>query len=306
MKVKTLEHNPNRLLIVITYQDEQFLAGIFVMSGVAILILTYLGIAPKILASFMQGSGDLSIFCYIVGLVVLSYGLFRLYRSFLVSKFAFDKTANKLEVENKHFANTNKQVFPLSEVTGIEDLSTYKHQTRPSNPKLFLWIKKGDQVRGEKIPFTKASIVSLHKPFNILHGQVSEFLKAQSNLILDKEWLIKQDEDRFIIYRSHNTSGRSEKITYTVDRRTGYLICELDGKEIGRYRTEDILSVETEFNHKNDEQNRIILVMSDGSKIPISSYYGYLENSYSEIVRALKYALGLGKYLHFSSEYYAP
>jgi len=52
MKVKTLEHSPNRLLIVITYQDEQFLAGIFAMFGVAILILTYLGIASRILAYF--------------------------------------------------------------------------------------------------------------------------------------------------------------------------------------------------------------------------------------------------------------
>lgn len=305
MKSKILDHNSNRLSIIITYQDEQFLAGIFAISGVAILISTYLGVAPKILASFMQESIALSIFCYIVGLVIFSYGIFRLNRSFLVSKFVFDKTTNKLEVENIHFANTHKQVFPLSEVTGIEDLSVYKNQAKPSNPELFLWIKRGDQVRGEKIPLAKASIVSLDRQFRILHGQVSEFLKAQTNLILGKEWLINQDEDKFMIYRSPNTSGRSEEITYKVDRRTGYLIYELNGKEIGRYRREDLLSVETEFDPKNDEQNRIILVISDGSKIPISSYCWYRENSYSEIVRALKYALGLGKYLHFSSEYYS-
>ena len=147
MKSKTVEHNSNRLQIVITYQDEQFLAGLFAMSGVAILILTYLGITPKILASFMQRSddlSDLSIFCYIAGLVALIHGIFGLYSSFLVSKFTFDKMANKLEIESKNFAKTNKQVYPLSEVTGIEELSKPK-----TTPELFLWIKKGNQTARE-------------------------------------------------------------------------------------------------------------------------------------------------------------
>jgi hypothetical protein len=261
MKSKTLEHNSNRLLIVITYQNEQFLAGIFAMSGVAILMLTYLGIAPKILASFMQGRADLPIFCYIVGLVVLSYGLSRLYRSFLVSKFAFDKTANKLEVESKRFAKTNKQAFRLSEVTGVEEVSKPK-----ATPELFLWIKKGDQARGEKIPFAKASMISLH----ILWCEVSEFLKDQPIIILDKEWTIEQDESKFRVYRSRDMFGNPDLRAYTVDRSSGYLIYELDGKEIGRYKTKDIKNVETEINpDKSDEESsdRIVLAMIDGGKM---------------------------------------
>lgn len=296
MKSKTLEHNSNRLLIVITYQNEQFLAGIFAMSGVAILMLTYLGIAPKILASFMQGRADwpiFSIYCYILGLVVLSYGLSRLYRSFLVSKFAFDKTANKLEVESKRFAKTNKQAFRLSEVTGVEEVS--KPQ---ATPELFLWIKKGDQARGEKIPFAKASMISLH----ILWREVSEFLKDQPIIILDKEWTIEQDESKFRVYSSGDLRA------YTVDRSSGYLIYELDGKEIGRYKTKDIKNVETEINpDKSDEESsdRIVLAMIDGGKIPISVYW-YSTGSHTVIVRTLKYGLGMEKYLHISPSFYAP
>jgi hypothetical protein len=302
MKSKTLEHNSNRLLIVITYQNEQFLAGIFAMSGVAILMLTYLGIAPKILASFMQGRADspmFSISCYIVGLVVLSYGLFRLYRSFLVSKFAFDKTANKLEVESKRFAKTNKQAFRLSEVTGVEEVSKPK-----ATPELFLWIKKGDQARGEKIPFAKASMISLH----ILWREVSEFLKDQPIIILDKEWTIEQDESKFRVYRSRDMFGNPDLRAYTVDRSSGYLIYELDGKEIGRYKTKDIKNVETEINpDKSDEESsdRIVLAMIDGGKIPISVYW-YSTGSHTVIVRTLKYGLGMEKYLHISPSFYAP
>jgi hypothetical protein len=302
MKSKTLEHNSNRLLIVITYQNEQFLAGIFAMSGVAILMLTYLGIAPKILASFMQGRADspmFSISCYIVGLVVLSYGLSRLYRSFLVSKFAFDKTANKLEVESKRFAKTNKQAFRLSEVTGVEEVSKPK-----ATPELFLWIKKGDQARGEKIPFAKASMISLH----ILWREVSEFLKDQPIIILDKEWTIEQDESKFRVYRSRDMFGNPDLRAYTVDRSSGYLIYELDGKEIGRYKTKDIKNVETEINpDKSDEESsdRIVLAMIDGGKIPISVYW-YSTGSHTVIVRTLKYGLGMEKYLHISPSFYAP
>jgi hypothetical protein len=301
MKSKTLEHNSNRLLIVITYQNEQFLAGIFAMSGVAILMLTYLGIAPKILASFMQGRADspmFSISCYIVGLVVLSYGLFRLYRSFLVSKFAFDKTANKLEVESKRFAKTNKQAFRLSEVTGVEEVSKPK-----ATPELFLWIKKGDQARGEKIPFAKASIGSIiSTDLDILWCEVSEFLKDQPILILYREWTIEQDESKFRVYRSGDLRA------YTVDRSSGYLIYELDGKEIGRYKTKDIKNVETEINpDKSDEESsdRIVLAMIDGGKIPISVYW-YSTGSHTVIVRTLKYGLGMEKYLHISPSFYAP
>ena len=302
MKSKTLEHNSNRLLIVITYQNEQFLAGIFAMSGVAILMLTYLGIAPKILASFMQGRADwpmFSIYCYILGLVVLSYGLSRLYRSFLVSKFAFDKTANKLEVESKRFAKTNKQAFRLSEVTGVEQV--FKPQ---ATPELFLWIKKGDQARGEKIPFAKASMISLH----ILWREVSEFLKDQPIIILDKEWTIEQDESKFRVYRSRDMFGNPDLRAYTVDRSSGYLIYELDGKEIGRYKTKDIKNVETEINpDKSDEESsdRIVLAMIDGGKIPISVYW-YSTGSHTVIVRTLKYGLGMEKYLHISPSFYAP
>jgi hypothetical protein len=301
MKSKTLEHNSNRLLIVITYQNEQFLAGIFAMSGVAILMLTYLGIAPKILASFMQRYADapmFSISCYIVGLVVLSYGLSRLYSSFLVSKFAFDKTANKLEVESKRFAKTNKQAFRLSEVTGVEEV--YK----PVTSELFLWIKKGDQARGEKIPFAKASMISLH----ILWREVSEFLKDQPIIILDKEWTIEQDESKFRVYRSRDMFGNPDLRAYTVDRSSGYLIYELDGKEIGRYKTKDIKNVETEINpDKSDEESsdRIVLAMIDGGKIPISVYW-YSTGSHTVIVRTLKYGLGMEKYLHISPSFYAP
>lgn len=300
MKSKTLEHNSNRLLIVITYQNEQFLAGIFAMSGVAILMLTYLGIAPKILASFMQRYADAPMFsiscyivCYIVGLVVLSHGLSRLYRSFLVSKFAFDKTANKLEVESKRFAKTNKQAFRLSEVTGVEEVSKPK-----ATPELFLWIKKGDQARGEKIPFAKASMISLH----ILWCEVSEFLKDQPILILNKEWTIEQDESKFRVYRSGDLRA------YTVDRSSGYLIYELDGKEIGRYKTKDIKNVETEINPDNSDEessDRIVLAMIDGGKIPIS-VYSYSTDSHAVIVRTLKYGLGMEKYLHISPSFYAP
>ncbi len=295
MKSKTLEHNSNRLLIVITYQNEQFLAGIFAMSGVAILMLTYLGIAPKILASFMQVRADwpiFSIYCYILGLVVLSHGLSRLYSSFLVSKFAFDKTANKLEVESKRFAKTNKQAFRLSEVTGVEEV--YK----PVTSELFLWIKKGDQARGEKIPFAKASMISLH----ILWREVSEFLKDQPIIILDKEWTIEQDESKFRVYSSGDLRA------YTVDRSSGYLIYELDGKEIGRYKTKDIKNVETEINpDKSDEESsdRIVLAMIDGGKIPIS-VYSYSPSIHAVIVRTLKYGLGMEKYLHISPSFYAP
>ncbi|NCT44980.1 MAG: hypothetical protein GPJ35_17415 [Microcystis aeruginosa G11-09] len=301
MKSKTLEHNSNRLLIVITYQNEQFLAGIFAMSGVAILMLTYLGIAPKILASFMQGRADspmFSISCYIVGLVVLSYGLSRLYSSFLVSKFAFDKTANKLEVESKRFAKTNKQAFRLSEVTGVEEV--FKPQ---ATPELFLWIKKGDQARGEKIPFAKASIgtiISISTSLHILWCEVSEFLKDQPILILDKEWTIEQDESKFRVYSSGDLRA------YTVDRSSGYLIYELDGKEIGRYKTKDIKNVETEINPDNsdeDSSDRIVLAMIDGGKIPIS-VYSYFPSSHAVIVRTLKYGLGMEKYLHISPSFW--
>ncbi len=290
MKSKTLEHNSNHLLIAITYQDEQFLAGIFAVSGVAILMLTYLGIAPKILASFIQAS-DLSIFCYIAGLIVLIYGLFRLYSSFLVSKFAFDKTANTLEVENKRFTNINKQVFRLSEVTGVEEVSKPK-----ATPELFLWIKKGNQARGKKIPFAKASMTNLH----MLWREVSEFLKDQPNLILTGEWLIEQNEYNVKIYRSRDRA-------YTVDRKIGYLIYELDGTEAGRYRTQDIKNVETEINpDKSDEEgsDRIVLTMIDGSTIPISIYW-YDTGNHAVIVRTLQYALGLEKYLHLSPSFYA-
>ena len=301
MKSKTLEHNSNRLLIVITYQNEQFLAGIFAMSGVAILMLTYLGIAPKILASFMQVRADwpiFSIYCYILGLVVLSYGLSRLYRSFLVSKFAFDKTANKLEVESKRFAKTNKQAFRLSEVTGVEEV--YKPE---ATPELFLWIKKGDQARGEKIPFAKAPIGSIiSADLDILWCEVSEFLKDQPILILYREWTIEQDESKFRVYRSGDLRA------YTVDRSSGYLIYELDGKEIGRYKTKDIKNVETEINpDKSDEESsdRIVLAMIDGGKIPISVYW-YSTGRHTVIVRTLKYGLGMEKYLHISPSFYAP
>jgi hypothetical protein len=303
MKSKTLEHNSNRLLIVITYQNEQFLAGIFAMSGVAILMLTYLGIAPKILASFMQVRADwpiFSIYCYILGLVVLSYGLSRLYSSFLVSKFAFDKTANKLEVESKRFAKTNKQAFRLSEVTGVEEVSKPK-----ATPELFLWIKKGDQARGEKIPFAKASIgtiISISTSLHILWCEVSEFLKDQPIIILDKEWTIEQDESKFRVYSSGDLRA------YTVDRSSGYLIYELDGKEIGRYKTKDIKNVETEINpDKSDEESsdRIVLAMIDGGKIPIS-VYSYSPSIHAVIVRTLKYGLGMEKYLHISPSFYAP
>jgi hypothetical protein len=306
MKSKTLEHNSNRLLIVITYQNEQFLAGIFAMSGVAILMLTYLGIAPKILASFMQRYADAPMFsiscyivCYIVGLVVLSHGLSRLYSSFLVSKFAFDKTANKLEVESKRFAKTNKQAFRLSEVTGVEQV--FKPQ---ATPELFLWIKKGDQARGEKIPFAKASMISLH----ILWCEVSEFLKDQPILILYREWTIEQDESKFRVYRSRDMFGNPDLRAYTVDRSSGYLIYELDGKEVGRYKTKDIKNVETEINpDKSDEESsdRIVLAMIDGGKIPISVYW-YSTGSHTVIVRTLKYGLGMEKYLHISPSFYAP
>ncbi len=307
MKSKTLEHNSNRLLIVITYQNEQFLAGIFAMSGVAILMLTYLGIAPKILASFMQRYADAPMFsiscyivCYIVGLVVLSHGLSRLYSSFLVSKFAFDKTANKLEVESKRFAKTNKQAFRLSEVTGVEQV--FKPQ---GTPELFLWIKKGDQARGEKIPFAKASIetiISINTSLHILWCEVSEFLKDQPILILYREWTIEQDESKFRVYSSGDLRA------YTVDRSSGYLIYELDGKEVGRYKTKDIKNVETEINpDKSDEESsdRIVLAMIDGGKIPIS-VYSYSPSIHAVIVRTLKYGLGMEKYLHISPSFYAP
>lgn len=273
------------------------------MSGVAILMLTYLGIAPKILASFMQGRADspmFSISCYIVGLVVLSYGLSRLYSSFLVSKFAFDKTANKLEVESKRFAKTNKQAFRLSEVTGVEEV--FKPQ---ATPELFLWIKKGDQARGEKIPFAKASIgtiISISTSLHILWCEVSEFLKDQPILILDKEWTIEQDESKFRVYSSGDLRA------YTVDRSSGYLIYELDGKEVGRYKTKDIKNVETEINPDNSDEessDRIVLAMIDGGKIPIS-VYSYYTGSHAVIVRTLKYGLGMEKYLHISPSFYAP
>lgn len=274
------------------------------MSGVAILMLTYLGIAPKILASFMRRHADAPMFsiscyivCYIVGLVVLSHGLSRLYRSFLVSKFAFDKTANKLEVESKRFAKTNKQAFRLSEVTGVEEV--FKPEAAPE---LFLWIKKGDQARGEKIPFAKAPIGSIiSADLDILWCEVSEFLKDQPILILDKEWTIEQDESKFRVYRSGDLRA------YTVDRSSGYLIYELDGKEIGRYKTKDIKNVETEINPDNsdeDSSDRIVLAMIDGGKIPIS-VYSYYTGSHAVIVRTLKYGLGMEKYLHISPSFYA-
>lgn len=277
------------------------------MSGVAILMLTYLGIAPKILASFMQRYADAPMFsiscyivCYIVGLVVLSHGLSRLYSSFLVSKFAFDKTANKLEVESKRFAKTNKQAFRLSEVTGVEQV--FKPQ---GTPELFLWIKKGDQARGEKIPFAKASIetiISINTSLHILWCEVSEFLKDQPILILYREWTIEQDESKFRVYSSGDLRA------YTVDRSSGYLIYELDGKEIGRYKTKDIKNVETEINpDKSDEESsdRIVLAMIDGGKIPIS-VYSYSPSIHAVIVRTLKYGLGMEKYLHISPSFYAP
>lgn len=299
MKSKIVERDSNRLLIIITYQDEQFLAGILAVSGVAILMLTYLGIVPKILALFMQTREDKYFFCYIAGLVVLMYGLFGLYRSFLVSKFAFDKTANKLEVERKHFASTNTQVFRLSEMTGIEQISRGN-----ATPELFLWLKKGNQVRGEKIAFAKASVTSLH----MLWREVSEFLKDQTNLILSGQWLIEQNEDKFKIYTSHDTVSNPDRDrrAYTVDRKAGYLIYELDGKEVGRYKTQDIKNIETEINpDKSDEESsdRIVLTMIDGGKIPISGYW-YYTGSHAVVVRALKYALGLEKYLHISPSFY--
>jgi len=224
-----------------------------------------------------------------------------LYGTFLISKFTFDKTANILEVESKHFANAKKQVFPLSEVTGIENISKSKKNL---DSELFLWIKQGSQTRGKKIPFAKASMISLH----ILWLEVSEFLKDQPILILDEEWVIEQGENRFKVYRSGDMFGNSDKRAYMIDRSSGYLVYELDGKEVGRYKTKDIKNVETEVNpDKSDEEssNRIVLKMIDGDTIPISVYW-YHTGSHAVIVRALKYALGMEKYLHISPNFYEP
>ncbi|MCA2504551.1 MAG: hypothetical protein IM550_14525 [Microcystis sp. M54BS1] len=298
MKSKILEHSSNRLSIIINYQDEQILSGILVISGISILVLTYLDIAPKVLSSFIQVATDaLSIFCYIAGLYLFIYGLFKLYNSFLISKFAFDKVVNKLEIERKNFANVSKQIFSLSEVTGVEEVSKPK-----ATPELFLWIKKGNQVRGEKIPFVKASMTSLH----MLWREVSEFLKDQPNLILNREWLIEQDQDKFKLYRKDPT-----KIAYTVERKKeGYLIYEVDGKEVGRYKTQNIRNVETEINpddRDEDRGDRMVLTMNDDSKIPISDYCNFYDTgSHTVNVRALKYGLGLEKNLHISPSFYAP
>jgi len=295
MRRKIIDHNLHRLSIVVTYQDEQLLASVITVSGLAILILTYLGVTPKVLASFLQTSDDVFIFCYIVGLFVLFYGLLRVYRSFLVSQLILDKAGNRLEVERKYFTSPNKQVFRLSEATGVEILS------KKANSELVLSLKIGNQYRGEKITFAKGSIITLH----ILWREIFEFLKDQPCLILNKQWLIERNENQFKLYRS----PVEEK--YTIDRKAGYLICELDGKEVGRYSIQGIKNVETEINpDKSDDEisDHIVLTMIDGGKIPISSYqykYDYDYDACHElIVRALKYALRLETWLHIAPDFY--
>ncbi|MFQ3583915.1 MAG: hypothetical protein SNJ85_03130, partial [Cyanobacteriota bacterium] len=124
----------------------------------------------------------------------------------------------------------------------------------------------------------------------------------QPILILDGEWTIEQDESKFRIYRSKDMFRNPDRRAYVVDRRLGYLIYELDGKEVGRYKTKNIKNVETEDNpDKSDEEgsNRTVLKMIDGDTIPISIYW-YYTGSHALIVRALKYALGMEKYLYKS------
>lgn len=307
MKIKFLENNLSRLSVQITYQDERFLGSIYTITGIGIIIANFFGIIQSVLKSVANLGIEMTGFYYIAGVGILTYGLFRLYRSFTVNKCIFDKFSNKLKIEQGNIGKSNFKEYLLSSVVGVEEVSTSKVDIN-----LFVWLKKGDQIRGERVLVTKAS--DLLK-LQILWREISEFLKDQPVLILGSEWTIEQDKNTFRIYRSFDVYRNSDLRTYTLDKRIDSLVYELDGTEIGRYKASEIKDIETEINPDRDDEessDRIILKMIDGSVTPISLYW-YYTGGHALVVRALKYGVGLQNWLHISpgmrqefQEFYTP
>jgi hypothetical protein len=295
MKSKVLEHSSKRLAIQFTYKDERIQESIYAIAGILIIIFTYLGVIPSIFTPIGKGKDDLSILFYVVGIGTLFYGLFGLYKSFTVNNCVIEKLINKVKIEKKSLGHSSSNEYPLSEVTGVEELPTSKSV---SGSELVLWLKREEQIRGEKIQIAKASGIL---QFHLLWRKISEFLaKDQSILILDRQWTIAQNEDFFKIYSDFDMYRNSDSRAYSVDKKLGFLTYEFDRREIGSYKVSEIKDIETEINpDKSDEESsdRITLIMHDGGKIPISEYQ---YEGHAVVVRALKYAIGLQAWLHIS------
>jgi hypothetical protein len=154
-----------------------------------------------------------------------------------------------------------------------------------------------DRIRESRIVLGKAS-GTISYQFGKLERKISEFMKDQSIQILDKEWIIRQSEDTFAVI---HLSGDQQ--SYSIKKREKILVCGADGAEQSRYDLAQIEDVQIEVNpDKSDDVNdRIILVMKNGKKEPISNYE-YLFNKNPVVVRALRYGLELQSWLYFSPD----
>ncbi|WP_353932999.1 hypothetical protein WJM97_10615 [Okeanomitos corallinicola TIOX110] len=298
MKYKVLEDSSKHLTIQISNKREQILFTSVTIAGIFIIVFTYLGVIPSMLAlvnkapkeSFLAPS-------YILGGFILAYGIVNFLFFFSgVIICSFDKSLQKFTIQKKRFFHTSIDDYPLSEVTGIEELGI------KSATELIVWLRKSNQIRGIKIFIARASG---YGEFHILWRKVSEFLREQPTQLLNRQWIIEQSEDIYKVYKTLDMYKNSDMISYTIDKRKGLLIYELDGKEVDEYEIAGIKDIQVEDNQdQNDDEmsDRIVLEMKNGEKRPISIYCYSSTSGAHLVVRSLKYAIGLQAWLHLSPD----
>ncbi len=298
MKYKVFEDSSKRLTIQISNEREKIVFTSIAIAGIFIIVFTYLGIIPSILASANKSPKESFIApSYIIGGFISAHGIVNLLFFFSgVIICSFDKSIQKFSVQKKKLFNTSIDDYSLSEVTGVEELGI------KSATELITWIRKGNQVRGIKILLARASG---YCEFHMLGRKLSEFLRDQPTQLIDRQWTVEQSEEIYKVYRISDMYKNSDMRSYTVDKAKGLLIYELNGEEIGKYEIVSIKDIQVENNQeKNDDDTseRIILEMKNGEKQPISIYWYSSTSGAHLVVRSLKYVIGLQTWLHLSPD----
>ena len=153
MKYKVFEDSSKRLTIEISNEREKIIFTSIAIAGVFIIVFTYLGIIPSILAAANKYPKESFIApSYIIGGFISAHGIVNLLFFFSgVIICSFDKSIHKFSIQKKKLFNASIDDYYLSEVTGVEELGI------KSTTELITWIRKGNQVRGIKILLARAS-----------------------------------------------------------------------------------------------------------------------------------------------------
>jgi hypothetical protein len=298
MKYKILEDSSKCLTIQISNRREQTVFASVTIAGIFMIFFTYIGVIPSMLASVTKSPKEsLLAPIYILGGLISAQGIINLlFFSYGIIICSFDKSIQKFTIQKQRFFRISIDDYPLSEVTGVEELGIN------SATELIAWLRKSMQIRGVKIFIARASG---YCKFHILWRKISEFLREQPTQLLNRQWIIEQSEEIYKVYRTSDMYKNSDMRSYTIDYGNGLLIYELDGKEVGQYEIADIKDIHVENNQdKNDDEisDRIVLEMKHGEKQPISIYWYSSTSGAHLVVRSLKYAIGLQTWLHLSPD----